>query len=84
MGRKILKYYQAIEELGHILDGLESENIDVDELSIKVKRAVELIRLCKNRIHNTEMEVKKIVGELETELPAEENNETKETRKVDR
>ena len=63
-----MEYSKAIEELNKILSDLESENINVDELSDKVKRAIDLIRLCKNKIKKTEMEVKSMVSEFEAEL----------------
>ncbi len=65
MSKKDIKYSKAIEELNDILAGLESENIDVDEVSEKVKRATELIRICREKIAKTESEVKKIVKEFE-------------------
>lgn len=67
MEKKEIKYSQAIEELNQIIEDLQKEAVDVDELSIKVKRAVELIKLCKEKIHRTELEVKNIVQELEGE-----------------
>ncbi len=67
MSKKILKYSEAIEELNSILSGLESEQVDVDEVSLKVKRAVELIKDCREKIEKTEMEVKKIVKEFDKE-----------------
>ena len=78
MVKKNIKYHQAVEELRTILDDLESSKIGVDELSVKVKRAAELIRLCKNKIYNTDMEVKNIVKELETELPAGKNTKNED------
>ena len=68
MSKKSMEYSKAIEELNNILSDLESESIDVDGLSGKVKRAIELIRLSKNKIKRTEMEVKNMMGELEEEL----------------
>jgi exodeoxyribonuclease VII small subunit len=68
MSKKSIQYSEAIEELNSILEGLESERIDVDEVSLKVKRAVELIRFCREKIAKTEMEVKKIVKEFEKDL----------------
>jgi exodeoxyribonuclease VII small subunit len=67
MSKKILKYNEAVEELNNILGDLESERVDVDELSQKVKRAVELIKLCRQKIENTELEVNKIVKEFSSE-----------------
>ncbi len=65
MSKKAIQYSEAIEELNSILEGLESERIDVDEVALKVKRAVELIRFCREKIAKTELEVKKIVKEFE-------------------
>ena len=67
MSKKAIRYNEAISELNSILEGLESERIDVDEVSLKVKRAIELIRLCREKIAKTELEVKKIVKEFEAE-----------------
>ena len=64
MAKKEIKYSQAIEELESILADLESERIDVDEVSTKVKRGVELIKVCKDKISKTELEVKKIVKDF--------------------
>jgi exodeoxyribonuclease VII small subunit len=65
MSKKELNYSEAISELQKILEGLESEQIDVDEVSLKVKKAIELIRLCREKIEKTELEVKKIIKEFE-------------------
>ena len=68
MGKKSLTYTAAVDELNEILEGLQTESIDVDEVAVKVKRALELIRVCKDKIQKTEMEVKKIVKEFESEI----------------
>jgi exodeoxyribonuclease VII small subunit len=73
MTKKPIKYSEAAQELTAILEDLESENIEVDEVSLKVKRAVELIKLCREKIENTELEVRKIVKEFEKD-----SNETLE------
>lgn len=65
MSKKAVKYGEAINELNKILSDLESEEIDVDCVSVKVKRAVELIKLCREKIQKTEMEVKEIVKEFD-------------------
>jgi exodeoxyribonuclease VII small subunit len=65
MAKKNPSYSEALKELNEILAGLESDTIDVDELSLQVKRAVELIKVCRGKIDSTEMEIKKIVEEFE-------------------
>jgi exodeoxyribonuclease VII small subunit len=67
MAEKRIKYGKAIEELNSILAELESERVDVDEVTSKVKRAIELIKLCRDKIGRTELEVSKIVKEFEKE-----------------
>lgn len=64
MSKKVLKYSQAVEELTAILEDLESEKIDIDEVTVKVVRALELIKFCREKIENTELEVNKIVKEF--------------------
>lgn len=60
-----VKYSKAVEKLDEIIRKIESEDIDVDELSLKVKEAVELVKICKSRIEKAEFEVKKVVDNLE-------------------
>jgi exodeoxyribonuclease VII small subunit len=57
-------YKQAIEELESIVNEIESENIAIDELAEKVKRASQLIRLCKTKLTKTEEEVTKVLKEM--------------------
>lgn len=60
-----VKYSKAVEKLDEIIAKIESESIDVDELSVKVKEAVELIKVCKTKIEKAELEVKKVVENLD-------------------
>lgn len=61
-----IKYQKAVEKLDEIISKIENESIDVDELSLKVKEAVDLIKICKSKIEKAELEVKKVVENLET------------------
>jgi len=65
MADKKIKYEDAILELEEIVDKIENADISVDELSIKVKRASELIKVCKNILHKTDEEVQKILDEID-------------------
>lgn len=58
-------YTAAFEELQQIVNEIEEGEISVDELSKKVKRATELIRICKTKLTSTEEDVQKILKELE-------------------
>ena len=59
-------YADAMAELGEILDELERDDLDVDVLADRVKRASELIKLCRTRIARAEADVDKIVSDLES------------------
>lgn len=60
-----LNYTVAFEELQQIVRDMEDGEITVDELAIKVKRAAELIKVCKNKLTSTEEDVNLILKELE-------------------
>ena len=59
-----IKYAKALKRLDEILGKIENEEIDVDELSDRVKEAVELIRLCKDKLTKAEMEVQQVVEDF--------------------
>lgn len=60
-------YTQAITELEEIVSEIENEDIGVDELSEKVKRASVLIKICKDKLHKTEEEVSAVLKDIEGE-----------------
>jgi exodeoxyribonuclease VII small subunit len=57
-------YAQSFEELQRIVSEMETGNIGIDELALKVKRAAELISVCKAKLKSTELDVQKILSEL--------------------
>ena len=56
-----IKYSKALEKIEDIIQKIENEEIDIDELSEKVKEAASLIKVCKDKITKAEMEVKDVV-----------------------
>ncbi len=58
-------YKEAITEIEEILGLMESEELDVDDLSGKVKRVSELIRMCRTKLLQTEAEVEKVLKDIE-------------------
>lgn len=61
----VKNYSEAFEELQQIVADIEGGEISVDELSSKVKRAAELIKICKKKLSSTEEDVNAILKELE-------------------
>ena len=60
---KIKDYKSAIEELEEILSQLEANELEIDELTTKAKRATELIKYCKDKLYKTTEEVNSILEE---------------------
>ena len=60
-----INYTDAFTELQEIVSDIEDGEITVDELSVKVKRAAELIKICKAKLTSTEEDVSEILKELE-------------------
>lgn len=66
MSPDTIGYADAMAELGEILDELERDDLDVDVLAERVRRASELIKLCRTRIARAQADVDKIVTDLES------------------
>ena len=64
MTDKHVPYRDALAELKTILARIEGEDVDIDELSTKVERAAELIRMCRGRIEKTELKVRRVLDDL--------------------
>ncbi len=62
---RLPSFGEAVAEVESILARLEGDDIDVDDLSREVKRAVELIALCRDKLARTETEVRDIVDALQ-------------------
>ena len=60
-----MKYTEAFDELQKIVSAMEEGQIGIDELAEKVKRATELIRICRFKLTSTEGDVQKILKDLE-------------------
>jgi len=63
--KKGLSYKEAIAEIEEILQQIENDEPDVDQLSEKVKRLSSLVTWCREKLHNTEEEIEKILKEIE-------------------
>ncbi len=67
MTKKTLKYSEAISEIEEIVAQIESNELDVDELTVKIKRVSELIKFCRAKLRSTEEEVQKIMSDFNEE-----------------
>ncbi|HEX5720038.1 MAG TPA: exodeoxyribonuclease VII small subunit [Thermoanaerobaculia bacterium] len=62
-----LSFREAMEELEGILERIEGEEIDIDRLAEELRRAAQLLDLCRGKIRKAEVEVTQIVQSLEQE-----------------
>ena len=60
-----LGFSAAMEELETILRRIEGEEIDIDALAEELRRATELLEVCRGKIRKAEVEVTQIVQSLE-------------------
>jgi exodeoxyribonuclease VII small subunit len=60
-------YAKALAELDEILQELDGDEVDVDILGQRVRRAAELLRICRDRITNARLEVEQVVADLESD-----------------
>lgn len=60
-----LSFREAMEELEGILERIEGEEIDIDRLAEELRRAAQLLDLCRGKIRKAEVEVTQIVQSLE-------------------
>lgn len=61
---KEITYTEAYEELQKIVSEMENSEITIDLLDSKIKRASELLRICKDKLFKTEKNVQKILDEI--------------------
>ncbi len=60
-----IKYEEAVAQLEAIVRKMEANEFDIDELSLQLKKAQELIKFCKDKLTKTEAELQKIQAEGE-------------------
>jgi len=65
MTNEKFRYGDAIKEIEEILKNIENEDLDVDDLTEKVKRVANLIKLCRKKLTQTEDAVDKILEEMQ-------------------
>ncbi len=66
MTKPKLTYTEAVAELEQILAELENNmDVNMDEISLKVKRASVLMEFCKKQLHELDEELEKMMEQLD-------------------
>ena len=73
-----MTYREAIDELETILRALETDAVDVDDLTTRVERSAELIRLCRHKLRHAEASLDQVFDTLDEEDEADEPDEDEE------
>ena len=59
--KKEQNYEQSVAELESIVKKMESGELDIDMMGTELKKAQQLIKLCKDKLTKTEEEIQKIL-----------------------
>ena len=73
-----MTYREAIEELETILRALETDAVDVDDLTARVERSAELIRLCRHKLRHAEASLDRVFDSLDEDEENDEETEAEE------
>ena len=59
------KYEDAVKQLEQIVQRMETGELDIDQLSEQLKKAQQLIKLCREKLSKTEKEIEEILDKAE-------------------
>lgn len=58
-----MKYEEAMATLEQIVARMENNELDLDTMSGELKKAQQLIKLCKDKLTKTDQEIRKLLNE---------------------
>ena len=58
-----MKYEEAMKQLEQSVSKMENDELDIDQMSEQLKKAQQLIKLCKDKLMKTDKEIQKILSE---------------------
>lgn len=61
---KKMSYRQAAEQLEEIVAQIENGELGIDELSKKVEEAAELVKMCKDKLRQTDADIEQMLNEI--------------------
>jgi exodeoxyribonuclease VII small subunit len=64
MAKSEFSFNSAVIEIENILHNIENGNLDIDKLSVEVRRASELIKECQKKLRSTEDEINSIFKDM--------------------
>ena len=61
MTKAKISYSEAVAEIESILQQVEEGKLEVDELTEKVKRVTDLLKICRDKLHLSEKQIAEIL-----------------------
>ena len=58
----MMKYEEAMRQLQEIVRKMESDELDIDQMSDQLKKAQELIKICRDKLTKTDEEIQKLLN----------------------
>ena len=58
-----MNYEKSLQELQTIVKSMENDELDIDQMATQLRRAKELIKLCKDKLTKTDEEIKQILAD---------------------
>ena len=59
--KKAMSYEQAIQQLDEIVRQIETGELGIDQLTVQLKRAQELITFCRDTLYKTDEEIQQLL-----------------------
>ncbi len=69
MPKKEISYQEAVHEIEETIRKIESGELNVDQLTDKVKRVSVLLEICRKKLKIAEEEIVKIISGLKEDTP---------------
>ena len=60
---KEVNYEEAVHQLENIVEKMERGELDVDSMVSQLKRAQQLVKLCKKKLKHTDDEIQKLLSD---------------------
>lgn len=58
-----MNYEEAVQQLESIVQRMENDELDIDELTTELKKAQQLIKMCKVKLTKVDEDIKKILSQ---------------------
>jgi exodeoxyribonuclease VII small subunit len=58
----MMKYEEAMRQLQEIVRKMENDELDIDQMSDQLKKAQDLIKICRDKLTKTDEEIQKLLN----------------------